>query len=61
MLLRPALQNLTIKQQGESYRNDSETEKLTVLDAIGIPLALGDFSKYRKPMIEQLIDDSILI
>jgi hypothetical protein len=27
MLLRPMLQNLTIKQQGELYRNDSEREK----------------------------------
>ena len=35
-------------------------EKLTVLDAIGTPLVLGDFAKYRKPLIEQLIDDSIL-
>jgi hypothetical protein len=31
-----------------------------VLDAIGTPLALGDFTEYRKPLIEQLIDDSIL-
>jgi hypothetical protein len=38
-------------------------KKLTVLDPIGTPLALslGDFTKYRKPLIEQLIDDSILI
>jgi hypothetical protein len=35
-------------------------KKLTVLDAIGAPLALGDFAKYRKPLIEKLIDDSIL-
>jgi hypothetical protein len=49
-----------IKRQGESYRNDSEREKSTMLDAIGTPLALGDFAKYRKPLIEQLIDNSIL-
>jgi hypothetical protein len=35
-------------------------KKLTVLDAVGTPLALGHFAKYRKPLIEQLIDDSIL-
>ena len=53
------LQNWTIK-----HHIDIETilikKKLTVLDAIGTPLALGNFAKYRKPLIEQLIDDSIL-
>ena len=31
-----------------------------MLDAIGTPLVLGNFAKYRKALIEQLIDDSIL-
>jgi hypothetical protein len=35
-------------------------KRLTVLDAIGTPLALGDFAKHRKPLIEQLIHDSVL-
>jgi hypothetical protein len=35
-------------------------KKLTMLDVIGTPLALRHFAKYRKPLIEQLIDDSIL-
>ena len=35
-------------------------KKLTMLDVIGTPLAPGDFAKYRKPFIEQLIDDPIL-
>jgi len=35
-------------------------KKLTVLHAIETPLTLGDFAKYPKPLIEQLIDNSIL-
>ena len=50
------------KTEQQSRVNHIETilteKKLTVLDAIGTPLALGDFAKYRKlePLIEQLID-----
>jgi hypothetical protein len=37
-----------------------EIEDRPVLDAVGAPLALGDFADYRGALSQQLVDDPVL-